>query len=151
MASAQQTRTHFSIVIDGFGALQQLNQEDENDLSSICFVCHVDRFTADQSGIGFDKHVKFEHSPKLYLFFLIYLQRKPFIAMTRQERYVFDKVWPSRGARDIRWLPREETFTIHKGEEVDETLTEVQGLRSELLKLSARVDTNYAGLAAGEI
>jgi hypothetical protein len=38
---------------------------DENDLKAICFVCNIDRFTADQKGIGFDKHVKLEHYPKV--------------------------------------------------------------------------------------
>ena len=68
--------------------------------------------------------------------------------MTGQERYVLDKVWPEVGAKDFRWLPREETFTIHKGEEVDETLIEVQRLNSEVRKLNAKVDTNHAALAA---
>ena len=52
-------------------------EADEEDLKTICFVCKVGRFTADQNGIGFDKQVKLEHNPKYYLFFLIYLQRKP--------------------------------------------------------------------------
>ena len=46
------------------------------DLKSICFVCNVDRFRADQDGIGFDKHVKSEHDPRMYLFFIIHLRRK---------------------------------------------------------------------------
>jgi len=136
------------IVIDAFGALKEQKEADEDDLKSICFVCNIDRFTADQSGIGFDKHVKLEHSPKSYLFFLIYLQRKPPISMTGQEHYVLDKVWPEAGAKSFRWLPREETFTIHKGEEVDETLVEVQTLNSEMLKLNTKVDANNAALSA---
>jgi len=136
------------IVIDAFGALKEQKEADEDDLKSVCFVCNIDRFTADQSGIGFDKHVKFEHSPKCYLFFLIYLQRKAPTSMTGQERYVYARVWPEAGAKDFRWLPREETFTIHKGEEVDETLLEVQRLNSEMLKLHTKVDTNHAALAA---
>ena len=135
-------------MIDGFGALKEEKEADEEDLKSICFICHVDRFTADQSGIGFDKHVKVEHRPKWYLFFLIYLQRKSLTSMTSQERYVFEKVWPGSGVCDFRWLPREQTFTIQKGEEADKTLTEVQALRSDLLKLSARVDANLLKLSA---
>jgi hypothetical protein len=140
------------IVIDAFGALKEEKEADEEDLKTICFVCNVDRFTADQNGIGFDKHVKLEHNPKYYLFFLIYLQRKSRSSMTGQERYVYDKVWPAGGQKsfDARWLPREETFTIHKGQDVDETLTEVQDLSAALLKLSARVDANHASLAEGE-
>ena len=38
---------------------------DENDLKAICFVCNIERFPADQKGIGFDKHVKLEHYPKV--------------------------------------------------------------------------------------
>ena len=82
------------IVIDAFGALKEQKEADEDDLKSICFVCNIDRFTADQKGIGFDKHVKQEHFPKWYLFFLIYLQRKPKSKLTGQENYVKDLVWP---------------------------------------------------------
>ena len=129
------------IVVDAFGALKEEKEADEEALKTICFVCNVNRFTADQHGIGFDKHIKFEHNPKYYLFFLIYLQRKPQTLMTGQERYVYDKVWPGgQKSFDARWLPREESFTIHKGHDIDETLTEVQDLRAELRKLSARFD-----------
>jgi inositol 1,4,5-triphosphate receptor type 3 len=82
------------IVIDAFGALKEQKEADDDDLKSICFVCNIDRFTADQNGIGFDKHVKIEHSPKWYLFFLLYLQRKPKMNLSGQERYVKDLVWP---------------------------------------------------------
>lgn len=53
------------------------------DLKSTCFVCNVGRFQSDQDGIGFDKHVKFEHDPRMYLFFLIYLRRKSVESMVR--------------------------------------------------------------------
>ena len=52
------------IVIDAFGALKEKKEAAEENLQSICFVCNIDRFTADQSGIGFDKHVRIEHNPK---------------------------------------------------------------------------------------
>jgi len=35
----------------------------EDDLKSICFVCNVSRFRADQDGIGFDKHIKVIYVP----------------------------------------------------------------------------------------
>ena len=122
---------------------------------NVCFRFCVQ---ADQCGIGFDKHVKLEHRPSWYLFFLIYLQRKTPTSMTGQERYVFDKVWPEAGARDFRWLPREQAFTIHKGEQVDEALVEVQLLQvevnklntkvDEMLKLNDKVDANHASMSA---
>ena len=38
--------------------MQAEREAAEEDLKSICFVCNVTRFHADQDGIGFDKHVK---------------------------------------------------------------------------------------------
>ena len=38
--------------------MQAEREAAEEDLKSICFVCNVTGFHADQEGIGFDKHVK---------------------------------------------------------------------------------------------
>ena len=73
--------------------------------------------------------------------------------MTGQEHYVLDKVWPAAGsgARDFRWLPREVTFTISKGDDIDhtaQTMAEVQRMSGEMLKLNT-IMSKVDALAAG--
>ncbi|KAJ1490157.1 hypothetical protein T484DRAFT_1778032, partial [Baffinella frigidus] len=61
------------IVIDAFSGLRDEKEAADQDLQTKCFVCNLDRFTLDQKGQGFDKHIQTEHNPRWYLFFLLHL------------------------------------------------------------------------------
>ena len=136
------------IVIDGFGDLKAEKEEAEEDLNSICFVCNVTRFRADQEGIGFDKHIRLEHNPRSYLYFLIYLQRKEWVDMTGQERYIYNKVWPSGSEkRDFRWIPRERTFTLDDQPKDDSAQT-IKDLAEKSATMEAKLDSFAAILAS---
>ncbi len=114
------------IVIDGFGALKEAKEEMEDDLKSVCFVCDLGRFKLDNSGIGFDKHIRTEHNPRWYLSYLIHLQRLPYINLSEQQRYIYDMVWPKKNQkRSFAWMPREETFTLETEEEENQELLEI--------------------------
>jgi hypothetical protein len=136
------------IVIDGFGDLKAEKEEAEEDLNSICFVCNVARFRADQEGIGFDKHIKVEHNPRSYLFFLIYLQRKEWMNMNGQEKFIYGMVWPrGSGKRQYKWLPREQTFTIE--EQPDENSAQaMRDLSEKTSAIEAKLDSFGATLAS---
>jgi hypothetical protein len=135
------------IVIDGFGDLKAEREAGDDDLKSICFVCHLNRFQCDQDGIGFDKHIKIEHNPKAYLFFLIYLQRKDWVAMSGQEKYIYNKVWPESGKPDVKWFPREQTFTIAEEAEED-TGIDLRTLASNVEGMGAKLDSLATTLAS---
>ena len=64
------------IIIDAFGELKALREEALENLNQVCFVCSVRRMKLDQDGIGFDKHIRFEHNPRHYLYFLISLKKR---------------------------------------------------------------------------
>ena len=112
------------IVIDAFGGLRDEREEAEDNLKTSCFVCNLDRFTLDQKGSGFDKHVAHEHNPRNYFFFLLHIKMAPRSKLTSQESHVKDKVWPTnpRQGRSYGWLPREKTLSLTEGEEEDEQL-----------------------------
>jgi len=106
------------IVIDAFGGLREEKEAAEGDLKAVCFVCNLERFRVDQDGIGFDKHVKIEHNPRWYLFFLIYIDGKSDALLNGQEKYVKSRVWPATGNPSCEWIPRECTDSIKvEGEE----------------------------------
>lgn len=134
-------------MIDGFGDLKAEREAADEDLKSICFVCHMNRFRCDQHGIGFDKHIKYEHNPKAYLYFLINLQRKDWVSMSGQEKYIYKKVWPDVGKPDIRWFPREQTFTI-AGEEQEDKTIDMQALASNVEAMGAKLDSVSTVLAS---
>jgi hypothetical protein len=100
------------IVIDAFSEMQARKMADEENLKNWCFVCNITRSEVNQHGIGWDRHIKHEHDPQAYLFYLFALGRKGPEAMTEQELYVHERI------RSIGWLPREQTFTLKRREEL---------------------------------
>jgi len=110
------------IVIDAFSEMQAQKVAKEENLESICFVCNVGRFRVDQDGIGFDRHSRLEHDPRMYLFFLVNVCEKSAEnanVMTESERYIYEAMWPEEGKRSFHWLPREQTFTLKHTEDVE--------------------------------
>ena len=65
------------IIIDAFGELKALREEALENLNQVCFICNIRRMKLDQDGIGFDKHIRFEHNPRHFLYFLISLRKRP--------------------------------------------------------------------------
>jgi hypothetical protein len=76
------------IIIDAFGELKSRREMEIEDLNQVCFVCSARRSKVDQEGIGFDKHIKYEHNPRHYLYFLVNLQKR-----TRSQLTVRRPVW----------------------------------------------------------
>jgi hypothetical protein len=132
------------IIIDAFSLLKFERDAEITDLASICFVCNIRRFRVDQKGIGFDKHIKTEHNPMFYLYFLIHLQNTPDILLTGQERYVANKVtFGNKAKKDIGWLPREETFSMRKDEEEvlqEEETEDIRQIMDKVLQIDDKVD-----------
>jgi hypothetical protein len=88
------------IIIDAFGELKAHREEALENLNQVCFVCSVRRVKLDQDGIGFDKHIRFEHNPRHYLYFLISLKKRPYTQFT-----VSGRLSPGKGSRRCRHIP----------------------------------------------
>jgi len=132
------------IVIDGFSGLKEEREASENDLKSVCFVCSLTRFKIDMDGIGFDLHVKEEHNPKWYLFFLLRLKRRRVAALTGQEKYVKDKMWPpGDGPCTYDWLPRDMAVSMLFEQQTEED-------ESSNLQLERKVQDLEAALLASD-
>ena len=58
-------------------------------------MCNLDRVRLDQHGIGFDAHVRLEHNPRWYFFYLLHVRQQPRAKLTGQEAYVLGEVRPS--------------------------------------------------------
>uniref|UniRef100_A0A7S0Z297 Inositol 1,4,5-trisphosphate receptor n=1 Tax=Hemiselmis tepida TaxID=464990 RepID=A0A7S0Z297_9CRYP len=128
------------IVIDSFSSLREENDNMAEDLRTKCFVCNLDKFPLDQNGVGFDLHVKQEHNPRWYLFFLFGLLEKDNSSLTGQERYVKSLTWPKQ---DYSWLPREQTFTLKDsqlGDEMGQMREQVGALSSQMASMQRKID-----------
>ena len=132
------------IVIDAFGGLRDEKDSAADNLRAFCFVCNLERFVVDQQGIGFDKHVRLEHNPRWYLFFLIYISGKLESQLSGQEKYVKERVWPAAGKQSYDWIPRECTDSIQESAQEDDGLAKVD---ERVLGLEGKVDSVTASLA----
>lgn len=74
------------IIIDAFSGMRDEQDAAAQDRYNRCFVCNLDRYKLDLSGIGFDRHIVEEHDPRTYLFFLLYLKTRPDSLLTGQVR-----------------------------------------------------------------
>jgi hypothetical protein len=94
-AHTHSSRARAGIVIDAFGGLRDKKDAAEENVRSRCFVCNLDRVRLDQHGIGFDAHVRLEHNPRWYFFYLLHVRQQPRAKLTGQEAYVLGEVRPS--------------------------------------------------------
>ena len=76
------------IIIDSFGELRDQKREIEEDMENTCFICSIDRHTFERQANGFEHHIKKDHCMWHYLYFFIYLSRKPESDYTGQETFV---------------------------------------------------------------
>ena len=131
------------IVIDAFGGLKEEREAAEADLAARCFVCHLERFTLDQKGDGFEKHLASEHNPRWYLFFLLHIKQRPVAKLTGQEDYVLKKVWPGEGRNpSYRWLPREETLTLNAEGDAEE-VDALRAMGEQVASLEAKMMAHF--------
>ena len=66
----------FGIIIDTFAQLREAHALKREKMLETCFICSVDRFTLDQEGGGFQRHVKKDHHMWSYLYLIIYVKEK---------------------------------------------------------------------------
>jgi len=127
------------IIVDAFSTLKSEREAAEKDLKNVCFVCNLERWRLDKEGLGFDRHIKHEHDPRMYFYFLLLIKNKHRNDLTGQERYVYDNVWPEDGRSNTCWLPRMMTFSLHKhfdtmDNEVAQVSESLKGLNSAFIK-----------------
>ena len=83
----------FGIIVDSFADLRELRQFIEEDQTTKCFICGIERSSFDRAKPqGFFHHITFEHNMWQYLFFLHYLKLKPVEEHTGQESSVSQMV-----------------------------------------------------------
>lgn len=80
-----------------------------------CFVCGHSRDVFEKEGISFDKHIKFQHNPNQYVYFLIYLRTKPKDEFDGTEEYVYTQYMKKK----TNWVPIGNTKFINVDEDDD--------------------------------
>ena len=91
----------FGIIIDTFAELRNHNNTKENDLHNICFICSLDRHKFENRGDGFEHHVRKDHNPWNYIYFLYSIKKKDPTEYNGVETYVRNML----DNREIGWIP----------------------------------------------
>ena len=73
----------------------------EEDSENVCFLCGKWRFTFEQSGIDFEKHIKQEHNLWSYVNFLVFMSEKTEKDCNGVEDELYHKI--KKG--DTSWFP----------------------------------------------
>jgi len=98
----------FGIIIDTFAQLRDEKMSIEEDLQSTCFICHMERYTFDRNGNGFDHHIANDHNVWQYIFYLVHLQRKDPTDFTGVESYVMALY----NTEETNWIPQHRALVI---------------------------------------
>lgn len=106
----------FGIIIDTFSELRGAQNERDEDILNVCFICGYERDVFEKQGKSFDKHVTHEHSPVNYINYLIYLRSKPEDLYDGIEAYVSTQY----NNKKTQWAPIENTqFLLVDKDEID--------------------------------
>ena len=102
----------FGMIIDSFGDLRDQKNAYDEDRKNICFICGIERGEYERKA-NFDIHVKQEHNPENYIYYLVYLlekERTSAINLTDIESYVAT----SYHAKENRWIPIGRSLTLEE-------------------------------------
>jgi len=138
----------FGIIIDTFAELRDSQNTRDVDYTNVCFICGHERDVFEKEGISFDKHVKFEHNPVTYVYFLVYLKEKPKDEFDGNEEYVYNQYksnktnwFPIRHTKFIKPDIDEEDFEGQVDNIVDNL--DKQTEKAEKIKETAEMLTKY--------
>ena len=73
-----------------------------------CFICGLERFNFENSGIDFDDHKEYDHNVWDYVYFLIFMKSKTEKDCNEIESQIFEKI--RKG--DLTWFPRGRSMSL---------------------------------------
>jgi hypothetical protein len=93
------------LMVDGFGALREEDNERQDILENTCFVCGFTRSQYDDvpnfRGPSFDYHSNTDHYFWTYVHFYVYLKRKDKTTLSGVESYVWKQICDN----NLAWIP----------------------------------------------
>ncbi len=91
-----------SFIIDTFGELRDINDENTDDKKNVCFICQIERDECLLKNIDFDHHVTEVHNVWNYIYFLNYL----YVNNPLNFNSIENSVWENLKEQGINWFPQ---------------------------------------------
>jgi len=94
------------IIVDNFAKLRDLESDMVYDINNVCSICGNKRVDIekiyDKYGKTYIDHIKNDHAPINYVFYIYYLSKKDNTEFTGMESFVYNLVF---NEKDITWFP----------------------------------------------
>ena len=91
-----------------FAQLREAESKAQEEMTSKCFICSIERTEFDRKGRGFEYHIKNDHYMWNYLYFIVKIMQTEPEYYTSMELYVSEKVAQS----DISWYPLHQAVVL---------------------------------------
>ncbi len=92
------------IVIDTFGELREKITREDEDKKNTCMICGKKKDAFDKFNKDFEHHLRFEHNPWNYFFYIVYIKNKDTSKRNSHENHV----WNCFINEDYSWIPNME-------------------------------------------
>lgn len=102
------------LILDTFTSLRKNEEDVDNDIRNICFICGLEREKIEKYYIGkegFSKHLN-DHNTAFYLFYMFYLEEKDPNEYSGIESYIKEML----DQESIAWFPIERCIMIEEAE-----------------------------------
>ena len=105
----------FGIIIDAFSDIRDKLKTVEIDVKERCFICGLSRIEFETKNKSWVDHVQKEHNVFAYLYFILYIQKKPTSECNAVEKFVKERVLEN----DSTFFPTGMCFAITHTNEGD--------------------------------
>eukprot|EP00451_Oxyrrhis_marina_P030723 CAMPEP_0204380652 /NCGR_PEP_ID=MMETSP0469-20131031/53542_1 /ASSEMBLY_ACC=CAM_ASM_000384 /TAXON_ID=2969 /ORGANISM="Oxyrrhis marina" /LENGTH=407 /DNA_ID=CAMNT_0051372325 /DNA_START=94 /DNA_END=1317 /DNA_ORIENTATION=+ len=110
------------IIIDTFADMRASQQEKQEDMDNLCFICSQNRSDLERESVKFATHISQDHFMWVYARFLLYIEEEDDTLLTGLETYVKEKIV----SKEITWFPIGRCIAQEAGDAEDVSDREVR-------------------------
>lgn len=120
----------FGIIIDTFAALRDKRTKMVLNMTTVCFICSLDKMTYDKTSEGFEHHVTVDHNLWNYLYYIYFLKKENPNDFSGIHSYVANML----KKEDIFWFPIGKSLSLAQVSDQASTAQEKFGQLFERVK-----------------
>jgi hypothetical protein len=126
----------FGIIIDTFAALRDKRTKMVLNMTTVCFICSLDKTTYDKTSEGYEHHVTVDHYVWNYLYYIYFLKKENPTDFTGIHSYVVSML----KKEDIFWFPIGKSLSL--SQVTDQTTTTQEKFGQLFDRVKGLVESN---------
>jgi len=113
------------IIIDTFAEKRAEKNQIEDEIKNVCFICNQKREVFERKRIAFNEHTTKQHNVWNYVYYRMYLEKKPVATLTAIEKELKGKM----EKQDISYFPEGKAIVLQNmGDEEEEDQAKIQDM-----------------------